>query len=171
MTPNVQAFLTMIARSEGVEGAPDPYRVCYGYPELWAHTIIDLNYHPHQLRPNGTREWPGVKLRDEQCIAVGLHPGCVSTAAGRFQITWGTFDRLQGKIGVPDFTPPSQIDCCIQLVKEVGALELINAGRIDTAIPLCSHLWASLPGNTAKQPQTKFVTLIQSYKDAGGELA
>lgn len=167
MTPNVAAFLTMIAHSEGVDRPPapeDPYRCCFGYK----HVILDLNYHPHQLRPNGTREWGGERLKDEQCIAAGLHPGCVSTAAGRFQITWGTFDRLQGKIGVPDFTGSSQDDCCVQLLKEVDALSLINAGRVADAIPLCSHLWASLPGSTAKQPQTRFAALMQSYKDAGG---
>jgi len=167
MTPNVAAFLTMISHSEGTDRADDPYRVCYAFK----HTIIDLTYHPHQLRPDGTREWAGEPLSDAMCIAAGLHPGCVSTAAGRYQITWGTFDRLQSKIKVPDFTNPSQDDCCIELIKEVGALEFINLGGIEDAILLCSHLWASLPGNTAKQPQTKFAVLLDSYKNAGGIVA
>jgi muramidase (phage lysozyme) len=170
MTPNVKAFLTMLAHSEGVDrppAPPDPYRCCYAYK----HVIIDLTYHPHQLRPDGTREWGGERLSDAQCAALGLHPGCVSTAAGRYQITWGTFDRLQGKIGVRDFNWPSQDDCAIELVKEVGALSLINAGNIADAIPLCKHLWASLPGNTSGQPQSKLVDLMHAYGNAGGILA
>lgn len=167
MTSNLRAFLTMISRSEGCESQPDPYRVCYAY----AHTIIDLNYHPHQLRPNGTREWAGEPLSDEQCLNAGLNPPCISSAAGRYQITLPTFERIQSHLGLPDFTPSSQDDCAVQLVKEVGALAFINLGGIADAIPLCAHLWASLPGNTAKQPQTQFAVLFHSYTQAGGQLA
>jgi muramidase (phage lysozyme) len=164
---NVAAFLTMIAISEGTEHEPDPFRVCYAK----RHTIIDFTYHPHQLRPDGTREWAGEKLTDAQCAAVGLHPGCISSAAGRYQITWGTFDRLQGNLKVPDFTPASQDDCAIELLKEVGALEFVNRGGISEAIALSAHLWASLPGNTAKQPQTRMTALLSAYTGAGGQLA
>jgi lysozyme len=174
MTPNVAAFLSTIAHGEGVNGVldaagnpVDPYRVCYAK----RHVIQDMTYHPHQLRPNGTREWAGEKLTDAQCAGAGLHPGCVSTAAGRYQLTWGTFERLQDILRVPDFTPGSQDDCAVQLLKEVGALDFINAGDFGRAVPLCAHLWASFPGNTAGQPQRSFAELARAYSDAGGMFA
>ena len=68
MIPNVSAFLTMVAHSEGVDqvrdpgGARlvDPYRVCFGK----RHIIQDLRWHPHEERPDGTREWRGEGLVD-----------------------------------------------------------------------------------------------------------
>ena len=81
---NVRAFLEAIARAEGTANQADPYRVCYAY--RW--TIRDLKDHPAI-----TGEWKGEKLSDKLCAAAGLGPGCVSTAAGKFQITMRTWQR------------------------------------------------------------------------------
>jgi lysozyme len=167
VSPNVAAFMTMIATSEGVEREPDPFRVCFGKK----HTIVDLTYHPAEHRPDGSVEWKGETLTDQQCINVGLSPGCVSTAAGRYQMTRPTWLHLKATLGLKDFTPPSQDDACVQLLKECKAFDLINAGQVADAITLCRHEWASLPGSNAGQPQTKFADLIATYGDAGGSFA
>lgn len=167
MTPNVSAYLTMLATSEGTEQEPDSYRVCFGKK----HVIHDLSYHPHERRPDGTREWDGEKLSDEQCAAVGLGSGCISSAAGRYQLILPTWARLKAKLGLHNFADDSQDDACVQLLKECGALDLIFAGRVGDAIPLCASEWASLPGSTAKQPQSKFASLINTYASAGGAFA
>jgi|SRR5579859_1682244 len=167
MTPNLSAFMTMIAVSEGTEQEPDAYRVCFAK----RHVIHDLSFHPHELRPDGTREWGGERLTDEQCANVGLSPGCISSAAGRYQLTLPTWLRVKGILKLNNFGPDSQDDACVQLLKERGALDLIFAGRVGDAIPLCHTEWASLPGSTAGQPITPFAKLINAYANAGGAFA
>ena len=167
MTPNVSAYMTMIAVSEGTEREPDPYRTCFGKQ----HVIHDLAYHPHETRSDGTREWDGERLEDHQCEAVGLKPGCISSAAGRYQLILPTWLRLKAKLSLHNFGPDAQDDACVQLLKECGALDLIFAGRVGDAIPLCHSDWASLPGSTAKQPITPFASLINAYASAGGAFA
>jgi lysozyme len=174
MTANLTAFMTMLAHSEGVDhvidenGNPvDPYRVCFGKQ----HVIHDLAYHPAEHRPDGTIEWGGERLADAQCIALGLSPGCVSTAAGRYQIIRPTWLRLKAKLALRNFGPDAQDDACVQLLKDVGAFNLINAGRVAEAIPLCHSEWASIPGSQAGQRITPFAQLISAYGDAGGGFA
>lgn len=157
----------MVAVSEGVERAADPYRVCFSY----RHTIVDLNYHPAEPRPDGSVEWKGEILTDAQCAGAGLGPGCKSTAAGRYQITRPTWMRLKGILRLSDFTAPSQDDACVQLLKECKALDLIIAGRVADAIPQCHATWASMPGSLSGQPQTSFADLIRTYGEAGGGFA
>lgn len=167
MTQNLAAFLAMLSHSEGTDKAPDPYRVCFSFK----HTIIDLNYHPAERRQDGSIEWGGERLPDKDCIAIGLSPGCVSTAAGKYQITRPTWVHLKNTLGLNNFTGPSQDDACIQLIKGRGALELVNAGHVAEAIQACRTEWASLPGSTAGQPTKSFAVLIQAYGDAGGAFA
>jgi muramidase (phage lysozyme) len=166
-TPNLQAFLATLSHSEGTDRAADPYRVTYAFK----YEIHDLAYHPAEVRNDGTCEWHGEKLPDAMCIAAGLHPPCVSTAAGRYQITKATWLRLKVLLQLRNFGPDSQDDCAVQLIKERGALDLIFAGEIAAAISKCSGEWASLPGSSAQQPQRTFAQLLNAYSTAGGGFA
>lgn len=159
MSANIIAFLTTLRHSEGTDKAPDPYRVVYGYK----HTIIDLSDHP-----GITGEWHGETLSDERCAAVGLHPGCVSTAAGAYQIILPTWRTCKSMLHLPNFTGPSQDAAAIELIREAGALEMINSGRVGDAITKCHGIWASLPGSAANQPITPMAVLLKTYVDAGG---
>lgn len=168
MIPNVSAFLTMIAHSEGCDrppAPPDPYRTCFEFK----HVIQDFAYHPAELRPDGTQEWMGESLK---FLAERLNrpelANEISTAAGRYQITRPTYLRLSKVLNTKGFAPDVQDDMCIQLLKEAGALTLINRGAVAYAITLCHELWASLPGSTSGQPQTPFADLIHTYLEAGG---
>lgn len=173
--PNMQAFLTTLAHSEGVDQVldpagvlVDPYRVCYSK----RHIIRDLNWHPHEERPDGTREWGGETLKDEYCIALGLKPGCVSTAAGRYQITCPTWLGWKHILQLNNFGPAAQDDVAIQIIKKEGALELVNAGRIAEALATPLHtIWASLPGSKSGQPQHEVAYLLNAYNAAGGAFA
>lgn len=162
MTPNVTAYMTMLAHSEGSERAADPYRVCYGF----IHTIVDLSEHPAV-----SGEWKGEKLPDQTCINAGFSPGCISTAAGRYQITRPTWVRLKATLNLPNFGPAAQDDCAVQLIKERGALDLVNNGHVAQAVSLCHNEWASLPGSTSGQPQRTLTQLLGFYTNAGGVLA
>lgn len=166
MTPNISAFLTMTAHSEGCDLKPDPYRVCFSY----VHTIVDLSYHPAEKRPDGSVEWHGEPLSDQLCSLAGLGPGCISTAAGKYQITHPTWAGLKALLKLSNFGPGAQDDCAVQLIKQRGALELVNAGRIADAIALCHPLWASFPGSTAGQPQKPITDLLACFAAAGGAI-
>lgn len=153
------AFLGTIAHAEGTDRAPDPYRVVYSFE----HAIIDLSDHP-----TITGEWPGKVLTDAQCRNAGLSPGCKSTAAGKYQITRPTWVRLKGILTLTDFRAASQDLACVQLIAEVKAEDLVERGEFVQAVMQCRHTWASLPGNTAGQPQRTYAQLQDAYLSAGG---
>lgn len=158
MTPNIQAFLAMISHSEGTDRAPNPYAVCYGYK----FTITDFSDHPAVL---GT--WKGEPLDSLGPTYKGLH----STAAGRYQVTKPTWLGIQVILKLPDFTPTSQDDAAVQLIKNAHALDLVFAGRVGEAITACRGIWASLPGASSGQPQRTFAQLLNAYSSAGGGFA
>lgn len=159
---NIAAGLEVIKRSEGTAGRGDPYRVCYGY----RHTIQSFAAHPKH-----SGEWPGERLSDQMCRNAGFGPGCISTAAGAYQIIAPTWARLAQKLGLQDFGPASQDAAAVELIRSRGALEDLKAGRFDAFVRKCREEWASLPGNSAKQGQHSFDTLAAWFGQAGGEFA
>jgi muramidase (phage lysozyme) len=100
-----------------------------------------------------------------------LNDRLFSTAAGRYQILERTYDNYAFKLRLHNFTPLSQDSIAIQLITETGAMPKIINGKLDEAIKLCSHLWASLPGNDYGQRMESSVNLHKYYFDAGGILA
>lgn len=167
MTANVAAFLAMTSYSEGTDKAPDPYRVCYAF----RHSIVSFDTHPAHGTDERPAEWNGELLPDHLCIAAGFSPGCKSTAAGKYQITRPTFLRLGGILRIRDFCPASQDAFAVQLLKEHGALDLINSGQVAAAIGKLHGEWASFPGGSSGQPQKRIASLIQSYTWNGGGFA
>lgn len=150
----VNAFLNTIAKAEGTLKAEDPYRVCYGYK----HTIKDLSTHPAI-----SGEWKGEILPDKYCKRVGLRPGCRSTAAGKYQITKGTFLYYSEKLGITTFYPDDQDLMAIGILKDIGAYEPILNDNISRAIRKASIKWASFPDSTAGQPKRSLNELIAYY--------
>jgi lysozyme len=159
---NVRAFLEAIARAEGTAGQGDPYRVCYAY----SHTIQSFSDHPAI-----TGEWKGRGLSDAMCRAAGLGPGCVSTAAGKYQITKTTWTRLKRKLRLPDFSPASQDAAAIELLRETGALQFAQLGNVGEAVSAARRIWASLPGAGYEQPERSLAWVQAQYQAAGGVLA
>lgn len=159
---NQEAFLVLIRYAEGTAKEPDPYRVCYGYK----HAIADLSEHPAI-----SGEWKGEKLPDKMCRGAGLKPGCVSTAAGAYQLIRPTWKGCRDRLRLTDFGPESQDRAALYLITNCGALEDVHHGRIQTAVAKCAREWASLPGNTAGQPQRKTDELLAAFTQAGGHLA
>lgn len=155
---NVAAFLSMLAHSEGTDQAADPYRVCYGY----RHTIQDLREHPAI-----TREWMGEDISNLGPQYVGK----VSTAAGRYQMIRPTWIGCRNALRLTDFGPTSQDLAAVYLIKQRGALEDVQAGRVQDAIDKLTRypaLWASLPGGGDGQPQRKLAQLLDAFDQAGG---
>ena len=159
---NIAAFLGMIRQAEGTASGSNPYAVCYGY----RHTIQNFSDHPAI-----TGEWRGERLPDAMCINAGFGPGCVSTAAGAYQIIKPTWLKMQAALSLPDFGPASQDAAAVELIRRRAALEDVKAGRITEAITKCRNEWASLPGNYAKQGQRSIETLAAWYEQNGGFIA
>jgi lysozyme len=143
MTPNEAGFLAMIRFSEGTARAANPYAVTYGY----VFTIENFSDHPALLG------WKG--FTDTH----GRH----STAAGAYQINVLTWNGCKRIYAAKDFSPAEQDRMALALVNERHALDLINAGDIETAIARCSAEWASFPGSQAWQPQKVMSDLLAAY--------
>jgi muramidase (phage lysozyme) len=157
---NIQAFLKVIRYAEGTAGE-NGYRTLFG-----GKLFTNLNDHPYL-----TKEWPGVKLSDKHCIGAGLKPGCITTAAGAFQITKTTWLKVKAKLSLPDFRPDSQDKAALELIKEKGAFEDVLHGRFDTAVGKVKRVWASMPGAGYSQPEKDLATLKRVYEKAGGQTA
>jgi hypothetical protein len=161
---NTLAFMAVIAHTEGTDRAADSYRVCFAR----RHTIIDLNYHPAEHRPpDGLQEWKGEPLD----FLGAEYEGEVSTAAGRYQMRLKTWLGCKQVLSLSGFTPDAQNDACILLLKQRGALALVNAGLIQEAVIACKDEWASFPGGHSHQPQHDFAYMIDFYNQAGGAVA
>lgn len=153
---NLRAFLYMIRAAEHYPGATDAerYSTFYG-----GGRFVDMTDHPVL-----TGELRGVRLTDRQCADAGFGPGCVSTAAGAYQIIRPTWQRVRqaGAWGgyLPDFGAESQDEAARRILFEIGALPMIEAGMIEDAIILAGSQWASLPGSSANQnPKSMQVAL------------
>ena len=147
MSPNLQAFLDMIAVSEGTAGKGDD-----GYNVIVGGSLFEsYDDHPRKL--------------------VWLRPGLASTAAGRYQLLKRYYDAYKKQLNLPNFSPLSQDLIAIQQIRERGALQDIEMGYISVAIDKVKNIWASLPGAGYGQHENKLDKLITTYKDAGGTVA
>ncbi len=159
---NLRAFLRLIRVAEhNVRQADNgaAYGMFYG-----SVPFFDFSDHPVI-----TGERRGAPLSDAMCRAAGFSPGCVTTAAGAYQIIKPTWQRVRkaGAWGerLPDFGPASQDEAARRLLIESRALPLIEAGDIQGGIKRAAGLWASLPGNTAGQRQLSEVAALSIFDD------
>lgn len=155
----VAAFLYMIRASEHVfprDVENDAaYNIFYG-----GARFEDMSEHPVN-----TGEMKPIKLPDAMCRAAGRAPGCVTTAAGAYQIIRPTWNRARDALGLPDFSAESQDKAAIFLLEESGAMELIGLGDIEGAIAKAAPVWASLPGSTAQQNPKKLAYALERYAE------
>lgn len=150
MLQSVRAFLYVIRSCENT--FPDvggiSYRTFYG-------GSLFTNMADH---PVNTGEKKGIPLPAQVCRNAGIASGvCVSTAAGAYQFTVGTWNSLRKSRGVDpalsDFTGASQDIAAIRLLMDIGAYRKIALGDFAGAIAIAGARWASLPGATGHQGQ------------------
>lgn len=143
---NVRAFLRMIRYGEGTEDQD-------GYRRMFGGDLFDsFEDHPRQLKT--------FTLRNGGTLS--------STAAGAYQFLSRTWDGLVKQYNFPDFSPSSQDQACVALIKGRQALDDVIAGRFDTAVTKCNREWASLPGSPYGQPTTTLAQAKKHYIDEGG---
>ncbi len=151
MSPNLKAFLDMIAWSEIgpklLATSDNGYDVMVG-----GEKFSDYSDHPRKL------VWlPRLKIN--------------STAAGRYQLLARYFDAYRVLLKLADFSPASQDAIAIQQIKERRALPLIESGDFSAAVGRVSNIWASLPGAGYGQREQKLSDLERAYSNAGGYVA
>jgi muramidase (phage lysozyme) len=157
---NVSAFLQLLRYAEGTAG-PDGYRTMFG------GALFD-SFDDHPRRAVQFRDQAGRLLWTSaagafQFMAVSPLPGGKTTRVD-------TWDRLQARLQLPDFSPASQDLAAIELIRERGALGDVIAGRVSDAVRKCAPVWASLPGAGYAQPERKLSALLGAYQGAGGIL-
>ena len=162
---NRAAFLSAIAWAEGTDNAGG-YRCLYGSRASAPSLLDSFADHPAELG------WPGVKLTDQQCKGAGLGTGCVSTAAGRYQITRTTWRGLGGAAKYGSVDPAAQDQAALDLIAARRALDDVDAGRFAAAVDKIRRVWASMPGaNYAGQGMRNLDQLAAVYADNGGTFA
>jgi len=152
MSPNLCAFLDMLAVSEGtstVKGSDNGYNVLYG----------GGLFHGYEDHPRQFLTFP---------IKGKL---VTSSAAGRYQILLRFFEVYKRQLKLPDFGHDSQDKIAIQLIRECKALGDIEKGNLPAALAKCRSRWASLPGAGYGQHEQKLETLVKAYVRAGGQVA
>lgn len=152
MSPNLKAFLDMIAYSEI---GPDLLAVSdNGYNVLVGSTagkpLLFKNYITH----------PRVYNREMN-----------SDAAGRYQEMGRYWSHYKIQLSLPDFGPDSQDKWAVQLIKECHALDDIQNGNFIKAVAKCASRWASFPGAGYGQHEHQMATLENAYERAGGTFA
>lgn len=150
VTDNVDAFLDTIAACEGTGNA---YNALFGYTPSNGKVFAN-DYATH----------PNIKSPFTQTDGVINY----STAAGRYQIIFSTFKRLQAKLGTSDFCPATQDLMANELIAEAGGMADVKDGNLQAAIDKCSGVWASLPSSTYPQPKRSFFFAQNAYLAAGG---
>ena len=146
---NRAAFLAAIAYSEGTAG-PNGYRTMFG-----GGLFDSFADHPRVFFPYTDKAGKTIK----------------TSAAGRYQITATTWNTLQPRLGLEDFSPESQDAAALELIREQGALNDVDAGNFETAVSKVRRIWASLPGSGWNQPERSIDQLKIAYERAGGAYA
>jgi len=154
---NVDAFLLMIRTAEGTAGS-NGYRTLFG-----GKLFSDYSDHPRLAQRYG-QLWTSA-AGAYQFMAVSPIPG--SDKSTRVN----TWDVLQKRLGLPDFSPDSQDAAAVELIREAGALGDVRAGRFDQAVNKVRRIWASMPGAGYSQPEKSLDALRVAYLNAGGNLA
>jgi muramidase (phage lysozyme) len=77
--------------------------------------------------------------------------GICSSAAGRYQFLTPTWERLQRKLKLPDFSPASQDKAAIELLKECGGYAAAVRGEVEGVADRCWGTWASLKSSKGQK--------------------
>ena len=146
--PKLKAFLDLIAWSEGtIKGLDGGYGVIVSGID-GPHTFTDYSTHPFA---NGR---PPIVIN---------HRGLLSTASGRYQQLLHNWTIYKVRLRLLDFGHDAQDAMALQLMKERGAVELLDNDQVTDAVVACSSAWASLPGNNYGQPTRSMEDLVAQY--------
>lgn len=159
LNDKIAAFLQMIRFSEhamnDVMSGQDYYTVVGGG-----------KFSNDSDHPANTGEWDGKPMSDDFCRRAGFGPGCKTYAAGAYQITKTTWNVLRKRAPrLPDFSPASQDEAALRLLREIGVPQLLNADRFEDAVYAASQKWASLPSSPLPGKTRSIAEVAQWYRN------
>jgi muramidase (phage lysozyme) len=138
---NAQAFLKLIRFAEHYPDASDAfYDTLYG-----GGRFAGYGAHPNKA----VTRW-----------------GKTSTAAGAYQILYGTWAEAKKNGLVSDFTPASQDKIAFSKLRSRGALPFVCAGDVEGACKRLVNEWTALPG--AKQSRMSLAVAKDAFRSYGG---
>ena len=159
----VNAFLDLIAASEGTSSHPDSR--ADGYDVIVSgidghHTFTDFATHPFALgrapilvreaQPEQVKSLP-ISSDSKPLIVAPAVPALHSTASGRYQLILPTWLSLTKEYGMGTFSPANQDLAAVHILDACHATECILALEIELAIEKACEVWASFPGNIYHQ--------------------
>ena len=168
MNANRRAFLTMLAVSEGTSTSPatknNGFDVIVTGSDQKPEIFTDYSTHPFA----SGRKSKTINSR-----------GLTSNASGRYQFMLKDWLHYRAQLNLGDkslyplgaFSPAAQDAWALQLIRERGALPLIDLGQFDLAVKRVRNLWASLPGAGYDQHENSLEKLQTAYRNAGGAFA
>ncbi|MBW4495023.1 MAG: glycoside hydrolase family 104 protein [Oscillatoria princeps RMCB-10] len=149
---NVRAFLAVIRWAEGTSGA-DGYKTQYTFKKFG-----DFSDHPRSVNCGN---FNGKRL--------------CSDAAGAYQFLSSTWDTLDKKLNLPDFSPASQDRAAVELLRQNGALAKLEKGDFEGAVFANAGTWAPLPNSQGVsalgQRSRRLEDLRRIYVQFGGTYA
>ena len=146
--PTSRAFLKLLRWLENHPRDDDGvYYVTYG-----GGTFSDASTHPNTPH----KKW-----------------GHTSTAAGAYQIVFGTWNSAKRNGVAFDFMPTSQDKVAWWIIGQSHAQALVcgGAGKLDEAFAALSSQWSSLPGASQSQvsapdAKARYATYLQAFSSA-----
>lgn len=127
--------------------------------------ITDFSDHPHVA---------GVGLKGGKWTRVDdPNRDNWSTAAGRYQITGKTWDRLKAKYGFKDFSPQSQDEAAWNLARDdyksrtgKNLEDALRSGNFTSISDSLNKTWTSLAGGSEQQPKGSSSATQKRYQEA-----
>ncbi|MDJ0556723.1 MAG: glycoside hydrolase family 104 protein [Microcoleaceae cyanobacterium MO_207.B10] len=140
--PRIRAFLDTISVTEGTAGPQGYYRQYTG-----SH-FSSFEDHPREMKC-------GINIKNEQLC---------SDAAGRYQFLSTSWDLFASQVKAKNFGPTYQDRVAVELIRDKGALEDIEEGRIEEAFKKLYMVWPSF-GETATDVERKMPELVGIYNE------
>jgi len=150
---NVRAFLWLIRSCEGT-AAPNGYRYLFGSTYAHEKLFSDTSKHPNLRVPFSQKDG-----RTNY-----------TTAAGAYQFIYPTWRRVAMSVSLPDFGEESQDRGAVELIRERGMLDEVEAGHVGTAMDVLWIEWASLPASQYSQPRRTYAFACDAFCEAGGTI-
>jgi muramidase (phage lysozyme) len=134
--PFVRAGLDTIAKSEGVK---------HGYNTLYGNTKF-----------NSLEKHPNIKVTKW---------GITSTASGRYQFLYRTWNDIAKKLNLTSFSPKNQDIGALYLLDEKGALDDLAKGNVISAFYKARKVWASFPSAGYGQGERTKEQILKWYNE------
>lgn len=94
----------------------------------------------------------------------------ITTAAGAYQITKGTFDDFAERTGITGFSSADQDKLAIAILEDTGAIDALKAGDYEAALAAAGKRWVGVGGRLANDSNQYSESFDRSLKRFNGFL-